>query len=293
MTLRHLNIFLTVCTQGTMTRAAEVLGMAQPPVSQAIAELEAHYGTLLFERRGRSLILTAAGDRLQTYAAHIGALVTEARSSLRDLEEYGHLKVGASKTVGATLLPRVCQRFRGEYPRSELNLVVDNTAVVLEQLRAAELDVAVVEGMVADGQSIAEPLCRDEMVLVCHPGHPWAHGSVEAAALGGQAFFVREPGSGTRETFESTMAARGLVWTKAGDIGGVAAMVALVGAGLGLAYLPERTVRGPLARAEVAPVTVEGLTMARTFHLVTHENKPISPALVSFSRLAREEALKL
>jgi DNA-binding transcriptional LysR family regulator len=294
MTLRHFHIFLAVCTRGTMTKAAEALEMAQPPVSQAIGEMERHYGTLLFERRGRKLILTPAGGRLQSYAAHIEALVNEARSTLRALTEEGDLRVGASKTVGTELLPEVCREFRTLFPRSALTVLVDNTATILEKLRSAELDLALVEGTVEGDQLFLEPLCDDEMVLVCPPDHRWAgKTSIPVGALEGEAFFVREPGSGTRETFESTMAARGLNWVKAGEVGGGAAIQALVAAGLGSAFLSTRTIRQALARGEVHRVEVEGLRMVRTFQLAIHESKLLSPALVSFTKAAHRVASTL
>jgi DNA-binding transcriptional LysR family regulator len=274
-----------------MTKAADALGMAQPPVSQAVAELERHYGTLLFERRGRKLLLTPAGVRLESYASHIESLVSEAKSTLRALTEDGDLRVGASKTVGTEILPEVCREFRQLFPKSELTILVDNTATILAKLRSAELDVALVEGTVEGGQLFLEPLCDDEMVLVCHPNHRWAgEARIPVSSLEGEAFFVREPGSGTRETFESTMAMLGLNWVKAGEVGGGAAIQALVAAGLGSAFLSTRTIRLALARGEVRAVEVEGLRMVRTFRLAIHESKLMSAALVAFTRVAHKVA---
>jgi len=286
MTLRHLKLFREVCRQGTMTRAAEALGMAQPPVSQAIAELERHYGTALFERRGRGLVLTEAGRRLQAYADHIAALVDEARAVLRDTEDRGDLRIGASKTVGAEVLPEVCRRYRQAFPDARLELRVDNTSVILEGLRSASLDLALVEGTVTDPQYVVEALCPDELVLLGPPDHPG--GPLRPEDLAGRAFFVREAGSGTRETFEAALASRGLAWTLAGEIGGQAAIVALVEAGLGWAFLSERTAAEPVRQGRVVRVEVEGLRMVRDFQLVTHGNKRMTPALVAFSRVARE-----
>src|SRR5512133_2776400 len=101
MNFRHLRIFLTVCEVGNMTRAAKELYMAQPSVSQAIAELEKYYEVRLFERLNHKLYVTEAGKRLQSYAHHILNLSEQARKELADLNQGGSVRIGASLTVGA------------------------------------------------------------------------------------------------------------------------------------------------------------------------------------------------
>ncbi|HTX74315.1 MAG TPA: LysR family transcriptional regulator, partial [Rectinemataceae bacterium] len=85
MTLRHFRIFMAVCEEGSMTKAADRLGMSQPPVSQGIAELERFYGIALFERLGRRIELSPAGETLRTYAAEILRLTEEAGETLSDI----------------------------------------------------------------------------------------------------------------------------------------------------------------------------------------------------------------
>lgn len=291
MTLRHLKVFLAVFHRQSMTKAAADLGMAQPPVSQAVAELEAHYGTLLFERRGRGVVPTPAGQLLATYASHVTELVDEARTSLRDLTENGDLRVGASQTTGAEILPRACRFFLEEFPRADLRLQVDNTARIAARLQAAELDLALVEGRVDDDRIVLEPLADDELVLVCPPGHPWTlRGRIAAADLDGGRFFVREPGSGTREAFEAALESRGLGWKAAGEIAGTPALLALVSEGLGCAFLSSRAVRDAAARGRVAVVGVEGFEIRRRFSLAIHGSRLVTPALEAFSRAARRAA---
>jgi DNA-binding transcriptional LysR family regulator len=290
MTLRHIHIFLQVVRCGSMTKGADALGMAQPPVSQAIAELEKHYGTPLFERRGRGVVPTPAGDLLASYVSHVEGLIAEAENRLRDFVGHGDLRIGASRTTGTALLPQACVRFKEMFPQATLQLLVDNTARVVERLEKAELDVALVEGLVENPAIHLEPLSVDRLVLVCGPQHPWAGGQIEARELKGQSFLVREPGSGTREVFAAAMEARGLSWNLAGEIGGVSPLLALVQAGLGLAFLSERTVRDPLSRRMVFEVQVADLEIRRQFSLAIHGNRLVTPALEAFGRAARQAA---
>ena len=104
MKLRHLGVFLCVCDEGNMTAAAEKLNMTQPSVSQTIAELESFYCVKLFERLGRKLFLTVAGQTLVTYARHIINLSREAEESMREIHRTGILRIGASTTIGASIL---------------------------------------------------------------------------------------------------------------------------------------------------------------------------------------------
>ena len=105
MTLRHLRIFLAVCQEGTATAAAKKLYIAQPTISVAIRELESHYRITLFDRIGRRLFLTDAGEQLRSYAQHIVSLLEEMEVRTQDWEETGTLRLGSSITIGTARLP--------------------------------------------------------------------------------------------------------------------------------------------------------------------------------------------
>ncbi len=103
MTLRHLNVFLCVCDEGNMTAAAEKLHIAQPSVSQTIAELEKYYNVKLFERLGRKLFITMAGQKLITYARHIVNLSKEAEEVMREINHNGKIFRDGSIWFGSHL----------------------------------------------------------------------------------------------------------------------------------------------------------------------------------------------
>ena len=128
MTLRHVQIFLAVCEYGcNVTRAAEALHVAQPTVSQAVAELEAYYGVKLFERLSRRLHLTAAGERFRSYASHITALFDELEKGIRDWDSFGVLRIGASITIGSQLLPDFVRTFSDRYPDMDVRVLVERS----------------------------------------------------------------------------------------------------------------------------------------------------------------------
>jgi len=129
-----------------MTQAAKILYMTQPSVSQAIAELEKEYGVRLFERLSHRLHLTTAGERLRSYASHILNLSEQARKELADLGAGGSIRIGASLTIGAHLLPGIINAYRQEMPSVDIFTLVDNTSVIEKLILEDELDLGLVEG---------------------------------------------------------------------------------------------------------------------------------------------------
>ncbi len=286
MTLRHFKVFLAVCETGSMTLAAESLGMAQPSVSQCVAELEAHYGQALFDRVGRRLRIAEAGSALRLHAAQILRAVDEAERGLFDLQDRGSLRVGASMTVGAALLPAMLQSFIASWPRLRLTTRVDNTTAIVERLKSAELDLGLVESSSEWAGIVSEAFYEDELCLICPPSHPWARkGSIGAAELGGKAFLVREEGSGTREVFATAMAAADLGWEVAGVHNGPASIIALVERGLGLSFISRLLAHDAIAARRVAEVRVAGLDTRRKFRLVRHKDRILTDAMREFMRL--------
>ncbi len=289
MTFRHLHIFLSVCDAGSMTAAAERLYMAQPSVSQAIAELERHYQVRLFERLGRKLFLTSAGERLRTYARHIVHLNQEATEAMREVSLYGEVRVGASVTVGTYLLSEAVSAFTRQNPAIKVTSAVSNTKVIEESLLEDRLDLGLVEGEVHSPWLLQEAFMEDELVLACAPEHAWVEkGLLSAAQLNGERFFVREAGSGTRELFEGVMNGAGISWQTAGVYNNAETIKAAVAAGLGHTVISRLAVRREVERGELALVKLEDLNFKRSFRMVWHKNKYISSSMASFMALVRE-----
>jgi DNA-binding transcriptional LysR family regulator len=289
MTLHHLKIFLAVCDQGSMTGAARVLNMSQPPISQVISDLERHYGARLFERLGRGIAISPAGMELRAYAAHILALADEAAEKLREREQNGPLRIGASMTVGAILLPDLLHDYAAEHPATRFLVTVANSHEILSDMEAARLDVGFIEGGGVPPSIECLPLLEDELVLITKPG--WfnpADFPIPAGRLQDQCFYVREAGSGTRGIFEAAMEGAGIVYRTAGVINEPSAILRLVSLGLGMAFLSRLLVTKPLADGLVDVVPVQSLRVSRQISLVYHRNKFFSPLLNDFIRVTRQ-----
>ncbi|AIS53101.1 transcriptional regulator, LysR family [Thermoanaerobacter kivui] len=283
MTLRHLKIFLTVCEKGSMTAAANHLHMTQPPVSQAIAELEEYYGVKLFERFGRKIYLTNEGEKLYSYASHILALADEAQKQLLDLSQNGILRVGASMTIGTAILPFIIKDFYQSYPKTYIQPVVDNTTTIIKMIETAKLDMAIVEGLVSSADIIKIPVYDDELVLICPSEHPYAKKKIiEPHELENQHFVIREEGSGTREIFEAAMHEYNIKWNIAGVFNSTEAIINAVHCGLGFSFISQLLADEAIKRQKVELVKVPKLKIKRKFNIVYHKNKFISNAMEKF-----------
>ena len=283
MNFRHLRIFLTVCEVGNMTRAAKELYMAQPSVSQAIAELEKYYDVRLFERLNHRLYLTAAGERLQSYARHILDLSEQARKELSGLSQGGSVRIGASLTVGAYLLPDLVAAFQRQSPAVEVFTLVDNTTVIEQKILEDQLDLGIVEGPVTSPHIVEEMYGDDRLVFIASPRHPLAsQESIPVEALANQPFIVREAGSGTQTIFEHAMQASEIPWKVAGIYNNNEAIKQAVIANLGLAVVSRITITGEIGQGKLVTLPVQEISLKRKFNLIYHQQKFFTKAMQSF-----------
>src|SRR3954469_3072579 len=174
MEIHQLRYFVAVAETGSFTRAAEREDVTQPTLSEQILRLESKQhgvGRRLFDRLGRKVVLTDAGNELLGHAQGILAAVKEAERAVRDAGEGGSLRVGAIPTVAPFLLPGTVTRFRKDHPTVQLQLKEDLTERLLADLLAGELDVALMAMPVRDERLHAEKLFTEPLVVALPPKH--------------------------------------------------------------------------------------------------------------------------
>lgn len=290
MTIRHIRIFEAVCDAGcNTTRAAEALHMTQPAVSLAISELESYYGVLLFDRIARRLYLTEAGAEFLDYARRITLTFDDMETTVRNWESKGVLRVGASVSVGAKLMPELTARFRKTHPDIRVKVRIDRSDRLEEAIAAGETDFALIEG-IAHGESlIVEDFMEDRLALVTSPDTVEPGATVSREDFLRMEFLLRERGSGTREIFESTLDAASLpppapMWESLST----AALMNAAKAGLGTAVVPRRMAEEAISSGSLAEFFVEGLTFRRTYKIVYHRDKRFTKSARDFLVLCRE-----
>jgi LysR family transcriptional regulator, transcriptional activator of the cysJI operon len=288
MTIRNLEIFVKVADLGNMTAAAQSLYIAQPTVSQAISEIESHYGIKLFDRLAKRLYITESGKQLLSYARHIIALDEEMELAMKDPEKSGILKVGASMTIGAELMPKIASGFQEKHGELRIHAVVRNTADIENLILRNDIDFALVEGIVHSKSIIAEPFMDDELALVCGKSHAlYGIRSVTLEELLKHDFVVREQGSGTRELFESAMISKNAAWNISWECSGSDSIKSAAAGGLGIGVISKRLVEKEIAVGELVVLNVPGLDLMRKFSIIYHKNKYITDTMKEFFSMVR------
>ena len=280
MTIRHLEIFVQVYRENSITRAAEKLYMTQPAVSVAIRELEKQYDVALFERLGRRLYVTGAGEALYARAVQ---MLEEFHGLEQGLERKTALRVGGSVTLGNFLLPRVAAEWQMRHPESPLQVTVANGGRLQQMLRDNLLDVAVIEGAVNGAELETRAFRQDRLVLVLPQEHPLAvleHITLEQALE--YPLLVREEGSAGCRCLEQVLARRGLQADRRWESIDTQALLRAVAQGLGVAFLPRdlaESVPGVVIR------TLVDEDFCRENVLVWHRHKRLSAELLELMEL--------
>ncbi len=289
MTIWHLKLFIAVAESGSMSGAANQYLIRQPSVSQKIAELERHYGVLLFERLGNRLHITEAGEKLLPMARDVVTRFDFLDESMAAEQRGGRLRIGATVTIGSSLLPELLFQFRAANPHTEVFASVNNTAAVAEKLLNNELDLALVEGKVKSPDLISLPKIDDFLVLACGSRHPFFQRSqLHCRDLAGMEFVMREPGSGTRELFEQYSQAHGLSIRTLLECGNPDAMRSAVRVDNCLAVISVRLLEQDAREGSVWLFRNQDQEWNRTFDLVYHKNKHINGAMRRFCALLEQ-----
>ncbi|HYF62797.1 MAG TPA: LysR family transcriptional regulator, partial [Herpetosiphonaceae bacterium] len=166
----YLQTFCEVARWGTFTRTAEELGYAQSSVTTQIQRLEEQYGAVLFERYGRRMRLTQAGEALLPYARQILALQDEAKTQISQ-QQTGTITIGTIETLAAYYLPPVLEAFRASHPGIAIALRSGNEESIVQAIKAGECDLGLVLDHVAEQEKLVSvPLRKEALAIVARPG---------------------------------------------------------------------------------------------------------------------------
>ncbi|AZR73224.1 transcriptional regulator [Anoxybacter fermentans] len=276
MNLRKLKIFLTVCECGSMSGAAKKLYMTQPAISQAILELEDELKVNLFDRIKKKLVLTYPGEILYEYSKRILMLIDEAQNTIKDISHMnmGRLRIGASTTIGTYLLPELIGEFKKKYKNIEIHFLIDNTGVIEKKILDYEIDIGLVEGPIHSKEIIVKPFFDDELYLICSKDHHWAsRKSVKPEEIKDENLIIREPGSGTREVIENTMAKYNLSYHIKHVLNNTEAIIKAVEANIGISIVPKIAVKEKIKSGNLIKINLENICFKRKFNIIYHKDK--------------------
>jgi DNA-binding transcriptional LysR family regulator len=263
-----------------MQRAAEALHLTPPAVSMQIKEVESQVGLPLFDRAGRRLSLSTAGEYFLVYARRLLGTLKEAEDAMARFKrvESGLLTVGMVSSA-KYFLPQLLAQFHTEHPAIDLRLRLGGREQLVAMMQANEVDLSIMGRPPKDFANRAEPFAMHPHVLITAPNHPFAQAEhVAAAALAREAFIVREPGSGTRAALEEYLDNFRLQPVFVMEMNSTEAIKQAVMAGLGVSLVSLHTIGLEWRNGLIAAPHVEGLPLMRRWHVVNTAGKLLSPA---------------
>lgn len=283
---RRLRYFLTVVEQGSVTRAATQLHVAQPSLSQALRAFERELGVPLFHRVGRGLRLSAAGEALVGPARQILRATDEARTAITGVVELraGTLEIAALATLAVDPMATLIGRFRERHPGVEVRVLEPASADGVRALvRDGSCELGAAHLPLAGGQLRAHKLGEQELLFAFPPDMaPADTRALTAWELSRTPLVVSPPGTSTRMLLEQALAAVGATPQVAVETAAREAIVPLVLAGAGAALLPSR--QAEEARRRGAAVRRARPAITRTVGLV-YRPGPLSAAARAFVAL--------
>ena len=278
MELRHLTYFIAVAQKLNFSRAAEALHVAQPAISQQIKALEDQLGVRLFDRMGKRIALTRAGEVLLPHAYQILAAVELAANEVRELGQLtrGSASLGAPPTVSSHVLPNRLMQFRSLYPGLEVSLREAGTESLVAAVADGQLDLAIAA---SDGlPPVVEetPFLEEDYVLAVSGLHPLSRQrSVRLADLAAEPFILFPVGYRLREVTLAACRRAGFEPKVALDGGAMQSALEFVAAGLGVALVPELALTNV---PNIRRVIIEDQRLHRRLRVVWRKGHYLSPA---------------
>ncbi|MGZ4123149.1 MAG: LysR family transcriptional regulator [Tumebacillaceae bacterium] len=290
MELRHLNTFKVVADVKGFTRAAEVLGYAQSSVTAQIQALEDELGVPLFNRLGKKIVLTQAGEQLLPYVAEVQKLINSAKADLTEGQNpQGTLTIGAPESLCAYRLPALLKEYRERYPQVKIILRPGVCWQLRQQVRSGALDMSfTLEEKVEMPDLHIESLLPEQIVLIAPPNHPLAgKQNVLPQDLKDETIFLTETGCPYRTQFEQQLNTHGIYLDTQLEFGSLDAIKQCVISRLGLAQVPAVAVQAELAEQKLVVLNWNEAPIEMETQIVYHKNKWISPAMSEFLALTK------
>ncbi|KII75435.1 LysR substrate-binding domain-containing protein [Vibrio renipiscarius] len=284
--LKQLAVFDAVADSGSVSMAADKLALTQSATSMSLAQLEKMLGRPLFERQGKQMALTHWGIWLRPKAKRL--LQDAQQIEMGFIEQHllsGELRVGASQTPAEHLVPDLISNIDNDFPEMRISLKVRSTDSILEGLLDYKYDIGIIEGRCDDNRLQQEVWCRDHLTVVAASHHPFAKADkVSLAQLEQAKWVLREPGSGTRMIFDSSIhhLIEDLdVWR---EYEHVPVLRSMVSNGLYLTCLPYLDVERYIESGQLVALNVPELSMERTLSFVWRSDMVENPLVECLKR---------
>ena len=285
MNLYHLKTFYYTAKFRSYTKAAEQLCITQPAVTRQIQELQSTYDLALFNRIGKKIILTDAGESLYLLAEKIFELETQVEESIRDFQQQksGKISIVATETFGGYYLPEIVINFNKKFPDifvSVLNLT-DN--YVVENISKLSNDIGFISREISHPKIVVKEILKEDIVLVASPEHPIAvNKSMEPAELNNLPIIMPEVGCGSRRVISEFKKRHNINFNVVCDFSNNFAIKALVKKGLGITLLSKKAVVDDIKKGDLVSIDIDDPNLVRRFYITYHKEKYFTKTIAEF-----------
>jgi LysR family transcriptional regulator, nitrogen assimilation regulatory protein len=294
MELRQLRYFVAIVDHGSLSRAALVLHVAQPALTQQLRQLEEELGVQLLHRSAQGVLSTDAGKVFYEHAQAILKQVADAQAAVVQSAERpaGSVTLGLPHSISEALALPLLTAIRRRYPEITLQLTEEITGSLAEQLRAGRINLAVLFDDGQLGSFTATPLVEEELRFICRADAPVAAGRERLSLRDALDTTLILPGlqHGVRPRIESTARAAGLATRDVIEINSIAILKSAILAGMGATLLPVAPVQAEVERGAMRALAIDSPAVARTVVLCTSRNIPLTNAAAAVSRLVVQVA---
>ncbi|WP_282937243.1 LysR family transcriptional regulator [Paenibacillus sp. RC67] len=290
MNLLALKVFYYIAQKGSVTKAAEILLISQPAVTQHLRNLEKEMGMPLVKPDGRGISLTYAGYELHQLANKLFAVEQEIEHRMKQILEgnRGELTIAATYLPATLLLPKWIARFKAEHEHVAIKVTTVNSQEAFELIQSSKAEVAIIGGGWELPDIRWEPLLDDELWFIVSTHHPLANREVTLQQMMEETFVIREEGSSTRERFLSMCRTYNVRQPKIGmQFNGLYESIRAVHAGYGATLISAMAVREYVIRGDVARVYVSQVELKRPIAICTAKSAALSPIATEFLDLIR------
>ena len=272
MTIRHLKVFICVCKHSNMTKAAEELFIAQPAVSNTIAEIEKNYNVKLFERINKRLFLTDEGKSLLIKAQEVVAAFDEFEELALNSSKKPTLKIGSSLTIGKQKLPWLLRTLKEAFENIDFQVSINQTSVIESKILNGTLDFAFIQGKPSDPNINSKLVDCNTLIAVCGKKYNMPD-TVTLKELCKYELLLREDESVSREFLDHIFALENLVVTPVMESISNQALISAAAQNLGVTIMPEALLTRQLTNGGLRKITVSDYEFTRNSYLIHHKDK--------------------
>lgn len=295
LTIRQLKIFDAVARHLSHSRAAKELYLSQPAVSMQIKQLEHSVGLPLFDRVGKQIHLTEAGQEMLHYTRNIAQQLDEMNAMFSEMKglEHGRLNISAVSTA-SYFMPQLLAKFIQQHPKISVSLHVANRDAVIKLLADNSADLAIMGQPPEGADMLSQPFMQNPLVVIAALNHPLTKvRNIKPKQLAQETFLLREQGSGTRGVVERYFASHDLKLPTHMEMDTNEAIKQSVQAGMGLGIISLHGIELELEIKRLQVLNVDHFPIMRHWHIVHQKSKRLSTAAHAFSQFLLNEAESL